>query len=116
MESQLIEKILLGNPLYMGIAIVALWYFRKQDAAKLDEVKTTFTQCITDVTISMKTLNDTFADLGTKTALHAKDLEHGDMRFQKLEDDNREIRNHLHEIKNDMVTKEHLMMLIEKDK
>lgn len=116
MEAETIKQILLGNPLYMGIAVLALWYFRREDTKKLDEVKETFTDCIEKVTQSVEKLNKTFAETSIVTAVHAKDLENGDKRFEKLENDNIQIRQHLHDIKNDMVTKEHLVMLIESNK
>lgn len=110
------SELLNGNTLYMGVAILALWHFRKQDNKKMDEISVTLTTCVKDITNSVNKLNDTFSELGKETALHAKDLENGDKRFEKLEEDNRQIRQHLHEIKNSMVTKEDIQFYIKEIK
>jgi len=114
--NEILKEILLGNPLYVGIAVIYLWHSKKEEGKKLEEFKTSFTDSAGRITRSITDLNTTISDLVTKTAVHSKELEHGDRRFEKLEEDNRAIRQHLHQIGNEMVTRDALETLFDKVK
>ena len=109
MEFELLTKILAGG----GGATAAI-YFIYSMIARIEKMHN---EGMTKLDKAIDTVNN----LTTTLAVHAKELEHGEKRFLKIEEEltllrktNHDFRNSLHEIKNKMVTQEHLKILMEK--
>lgn len=118
MEAELLTKIIAGG----GGATTAIWFIyyilktgRKEAKEAIDRIEKMHTQGMTKFDRAIDTLNN----LATTLAVHAKELEYGDKRFVKIEEDilllrksDHEIRNKMHDIRNKMVTQETLREMV----
>lgn len=103
MEAELLTKILAGG----GGATTAIWFIYSM----IKRIEKMHTEGMTKLDKAIDTVNN----LATTLAVHAKELEYGDKRFVKIEDDilmlrksDHDIRNKIHDIRNTMVTRSHL--------
>lgn len=103
MEAELLTKILMGG----GGASTAIWFIYSM----IKRIEKMHNEGMTKLDRAIDTVNH----LATTLAVHAKELEYGEKRFVKIEDDilmlrksDHEIRNKIHDIKNTMVTQAHM--------
>lgn len=101
MESLFLKEIMSGNTVVIAIAVLALWKMHRE---VMEEVKG---------------LTKSITDLAKGHAVHTEKLDTGDRRFKSVEnhlkvhdDDLKAIRNHMHDVKNEMITKEQLIEIM----
>ena len=108
MEAELLTKILAGG----GVTSTAIWFI----FSMIKRIEKMHNEGMSKLDKAIDTVNT----LATTLAVHAKELEFGDKRFVKMEDEVamcrasiHSIRNTLHDVKNTMVTHRQLRDLKE---
>lgn len=114
MEAELLTKILAGG----GGATTAIWFIysmikKRDEEAK--EFKKDVKETLTVLIAKFDKLTDSINSVVLISSSHAKDIEYGEKRFVKIEDEQanhrkaiHDFREELHKIKNIMVTQDHL--------
>ena len=103
----------------IGVAVIVLFMFHRQAMSKVEQIAISNDK----QNLILEDLTNKIIDLNASYEKHAMQLEYGDKEFQKIEAHQKEQDMKIHELKesvhylrNKMLTKEHIELMIDAHK